>query len=65
VLGLALTTFLIFIFYYLKKIKDEDRFKILKKQRNGARQVDPNMSLDDFELSVDDDDAGIYDEKPK
>jgi len=42
--------FLIFLFLYLKKIKEVDRFIILKKTRSGTRTVDPNMSLDDYDL---------------
>jgi len=50
VLGSALVGFLIFLFLYLKKIKEVDRFIILKKTRSGTRTVDPNMSLDDYDL---------------
>lgn len=54
VLGIALTLFLVFIFHYLKRIDDNDKFKILKKKKNGGqRQIDPNMSLDDFDLDID------------
>lgn len=50
VLGSALVGFLLFLFFYLKKIKEVDRFIILKKTRTGTRTVDPNMSLDDYDL---------------
>ena len=50
VLGSVLVGFLIFLFFYLKRIKDIDKFIILKKTRSGTRTVDPNMSLDDYDL---------------
>lgn len=36
VLGIALTLFLVYIFHYLKKIDDGDKFKILKKKKSGG-----------------------------
>ncbi|KAL4455859.1 hypothetical protein ABPG74_003269 [Tetrahymena malaccensis] len=51
-LGGSLVIFLAFLFVYLKKQALNDKFKILKKQKDGSRAIDPNLSLSDYDLEI-------------
>lgn len=41
----------IMAFIYLRKRIGKDKFKILKKQSDGTRAIDPNISLSKYSFS--------------